>query len=87
MLKTTKNSKVSGKNLWKVSPNTGTTEKVPITVLKAEDSISRIDKKFRHRAALTLEKLLSKTVGTFQSIIDWQCRFACRSKGCRIPQT
>ena len=58
-LKITKNTKVSGKNLWKVSPKIGTTENVPMTLLKDEFSILRIDRKFRHKAAETREKLLT----------------------------
>lgn len=54
----TKNKRVRGKNFWKVSPKIGTTEKVPITWLKELFSMFRMYKKLRHRAALTLEKLL-----------------------------
>jgi hypothetical protein len=58
MLKTTKKSKVSGKNFWKVSPKTGTTEKVPMTWLKELFSMFKMERKFRHKAEDTLEKLL-----------------------------
>lgn len=57
-LKSTKNKSVSGKNFWKVSPKMGTTEKVPMTWLKELFSMSRIDRKLRHSAEDTREKLL-----------------------------